>query len=122
MALEPNLPSFDEAQNTLLSTVYSDAYFGRLSELGHRPTTQKQAEALYEIGLGLDEAELAHTKKAEANDEYSQALAGLNQYLGKQSSAQQNRTVKAAQALAADPDIYAAALAYAVGVSQLNNK
>lgn len=120
-AAAPVLPDPQAAYNLLLERVHANTFFQKLAAYGYHPRNQKEATDLMELAGKLRVArEEPAIKAAAERSPFAEASASLDQYLysnglgGNVKAAaereQQIACQKAAAALAADPDIYNAAL------------
>jgi hypothetical protein len=116
----PTLPDVETALGVIMDGVHKRAFLGRLRELGHVPQTEKEADALVQLGFNLAaaEADPLLNKRAEQAAQpgpYATALQDLNKVLGvpKQASAEgdlDDVSVAGAYELARDPTIFTSAL------------
>lgn len=76
---KPTQKQAEEAMAFLGNEIEAPAFFTRLAEHGIQPRTQKEAEQLYEIGLGLQGAQTGQTKVAEDDNPFlTEALNRVN--------------------------------------------
>lgn len=115
-----NLPDVQTAENILLQGIAQRVFFNKLAAAGYTPRTAEQAQYLWHIGGQLTAAaEHQHVKQAEAEaDPFYKAAQALDNYLaanGIDTGMGYDRVraqeadlsiLKAAQDLAAQPEIY----------------
>ncbi len=112
------LPDVKSATDTIFANVHRRAFLHKLAQLGHRPETEDEAEALVELGFKIASADPNGVVPADPFGDqaavppmgkYAAANADLGAVLGTNKQANDEHTEAACQ-LAQDPAIYAAAL------------
>lgn len=111
---QANLPSADDAFDTLYSRAYARGVLEVMASRGYPARTEKQAADLLDIAARVRAAAPA---EKEAGDLYAEAAGDLARLTGgapargKEAADREAGFARAAQALAADPAVYNAVLA-----------
>jgi len=113
---EVTLPNAEDAYNQLFDGVHSQVFFGKLASHGIQPTTEKEAQDLFDLAGRLRHVD-GPEKQAATQSRFGGAVSALDSVLGNTPEGRQ-RTVangkqavkQAAAELMQDPSVYNAVL------------
>ena len=109
---QPSADAIQSAANTVAAGVHDRAFFHKLAERGIVPSSEAEAQSLSDLSLKLAEAAVAIESQPEktAENRFAGAVSAFDKLAGHDATPAEDARIKeAAQQLANDPAIFAAA-------------